>query len=203
MPQASIKQGKANEIALQLKVKYSEAIPWSQHRRGIWTVRVWMSSSGNGQNELSGTVMQKALPEREWPSSEMEGKVVFNDVSYGFDLTGHTCQDAKFVCAQFINPKKERNEYYSLVFIDPGKLNERTQRYVVKFCTNITILQVHAHACTVYNTHTWTQMQTTESINLFISVFRLVVRGNLRPNQNKPRCGSFWSLHLSNDHIIQ
>ncbi|XP_071787482.1 chordin-like protein 1 [Asterias amurensis] len=119
VPQASIKQGKANEIALQLKVKYSEAIPWNKHDRGVWTVRVWMSSSENGQNELSGTVMQKALHERERPSSEMEGKVVFNDVSYGFDLTGHTCQDAKFICAQFINPKKERNVYYSLVFISP------------------------------------------------------------------------------------
>ncbi len=140
-PHTSLEQGKENQIAMDLQVKYLGAT--NALGQGLWTMRLWMSSSEDGTSELSGTVLEEALSEGQQSQSlttSSSGTLVFEDVRYRFDLTDHTCADAAFICAKF---NKGRNPEMEKVNI-PFNFSSRPSEDVLTSC----VANQYCHAST-------------------------------------------------------
>ncbi|XP_038044767.1 cysteine-rich motor neuron 1 protein-like isoform X1 [Patiria miniata] len=104
-PGTSIWQGTKNKIILDLNVGYlNTRETTSIAGEGLWTTKVWMSSLADGSNELSGTVVEEALTEGQQSKNLKKSSAeLFRipEIRYTFDLTDHSCGDAKYVCAKF------------------------------------------------------------------------------------------------------
>ncbi|XP_038044859.1 uncharacterized protein LOC119719457 [Patiria miniata] len=104
-PGTSIQQGTENEIILDLNVGYlSTRETTSIEGEGLWTTKMWMSTFEDGSNELSGTVVEEALTEGQQSKNLKKSSAeLFRipGIRYTFDLTDHSCDDAKYVCAKF------------------------------------------------------------------------------------------------------
>ena len=156
-----LKEGTVNEISLDLDVSYldtSETTDVSGDE--IWTTSMWMSSDELGSNVLSGTQVEEVLnPIQRSQDLTKDPSELFtiNDISYSADLTGHTCDEAKFFCAKFNkHPDPKLAEDYS-GFILEGDPNESvltgcteveacTGKFLVSNCEFAkTIGQVSAH----------------------------------------------------------
>ena len=102
---AEFREGAQNEIALNLDVTYlDETETTSITGQGLWATRLWMSMSEDGSDELAGTVVEEALTEGQQSQDLKKNqgrRLQIRDIRYRFDLTGHTCDDAKYVCAKF------------------------------------------------------------------------------------------------------
>ena len=109
--------GGTHEISLDLAVLYAlNAEATSVHGRGLWTTKLWVSRFADGSDELSGTVVEEALTEEQQSLSLRKNPVTrtfsIDAIIYRFDLTRHTCNDAKYICAEFNkgqNPELERD----------------------------------------------------------------------------------------------
>ena len=101
----SIQAGTQNELFVDLRVRYANTRDaTSIAGQSLWTTRLWVSSDQDGSNELPGTVVEEALTEgqqsqdlRKSPSSLF----TLTDIRYRFDLTHHTCAEARYICAKF------------------------------------------------------------------------------------------------------
>ncbi|XP_071788224.1 uncharacterized protein [Asterias amurensis] len=129
-PDTHVEQGKVSEITLDLDVMFT----WNMEAtgvagQGLWTTRLWMAENEDGTGELSGTVMEEALTEGQQSQGLKRNPVglfSIEDIRYRFDLTGHTCEEANFICAKFNkgpNPEVER-DYLPFIFgaIPTGKV---------------------------------------------------------------------------------
>ncbi len=103
---ATIQEGIENELAVDLDVSYffnSEGT--SVFGQGLWTTKMWMSDKEDGSNELSGTVVEEVLTEGQQSKDlkKNSGRPIFDidDIRYRFNLKGHKCADAKYLCAKF------------------------------------------------------------------------------------------------------
>ena len=105
VPGTYMVEGVENMVTLDLNVVYAN----NQEATGVqgqflWTGKLWLSSHADGSSELSGTVMDEALTEgqqsqglKKSPSATFE----VENIRYQVDLTGHTCREARYVCAKF------------------------------------------------------------------------------------------------------
>ncbi|XP_038058584.1 uncharacterized protein LOC119729863 [Patiria miniata] len=112
----SIEQGVENEVSLDLNVGYlNSKDTTSIAGEGLWTTKLWMSTFEDGSNELSGTVVEEALTEGQQSQNlkkTSDELFIIPNIRYQFDLTDHTCDDAKYVCAKFNkgpNPEVEKD----------------------------------------------------------------------------------------------
>ena len=113
----SMKSGGKNEVSLDLAVLYAfDSEKTSVHGQGLWTTKLWVSRFADGSDELSGTVVEEALTEEQQSLSLRKNPATrtfsIDDIIYRFDLTNHTCKDAKYICAEFNkgqNPELERD----------------------------------------------------------------------------------------------
>ena len=113
----NIQEGIENELVVDLDVQYvfnTEAT--SVFGEGLWTTKMWMSSTKDGANELAGTVVEEVLTEgqqsQDLKKNPSTRKFTINDIRYRFNLKNHRCDDARFVCAKFNkgpNPKVEKD----------------------------------------------------------------------------------------------
>ncbi|XP_038058441.1 collagen alpha-2(V) chain-like isoform X2 [Patiria miniata] len=135
----SIKEGQAdNELTVNLDVLYANTRETTSVKgQGLWTTRLWMSSNEDGSNELSGTVVEEALTEGQ-QSQDLQktggsSNFYINDIRYQFDLTGHTCGDAKYLCAKF---NKGPNPMLEKDFL-PFAFEARPTEEVLTGCTEV------------------------------------------------------------------
>ncbi|XP_022088423.1 uncharacterized protein LOC110978061 isoform X2 [Acanthaster planci] len=119
----SIEEGIENEIGLDLNVMYlNTRETTSIAGEGLWTTKLWMSTYADGSNELSGTVVEEALTEGQQSQDLKKSPdelFTIRGIRYRFDLTDHTCKEAKYICAKFNkgpSPAVEKDylEYYFL-----------------------------------------------------------------------------------------
>ena len=105
VPGTYIEEGVENNINLDLNVLYAN----NREATGVqgqflWTGKLWMSSHADGSGELSGTVMDEALTEGQQSQGLVKSPsatFTIENIRYPVDLTGHTCREARYVCAKF------------------------------------------------------------------------------------------------------
>ncbi|XP_022088425.1 uncharacterized protein LOC110978062 isoform X2 [Acanthaster planci] len=134
-----VREGQAeNELSVNLDVLYANTRETtSVTGQGLWATRLWISSDEDGSSELSGTVVEQALTEGQQSKdlSKAGGATNFyiNDIRYQFDMTGHTCDDAKYLCAKF---DKGENPQPAKDFL-PFAFEARPSEDVLTGCTEI------------------------------------------------------------------
>ncbi|XP_033624437.1 uncharacterized protein LOC117287918 isoform X2 [Asterias rubens] len=144
-PDTQIEQGKVSEIALDLDAMYAfNAEATSVAGQGLWTTRLWMAENEDGTGELSGTVMEEALTEGQQSQGLKRnpgGVFSIEDIRYRFDLTGHTCEEANFICAKFNkgpHPEVE-NDYLTFHFTAKPTKDVLTGCVENTFCKSVTV----------------------------------------------------------------
>ena len=135
---AFVQEGISGDLAIDLDVLYANTRETtSVFGEGLWTTKLWMSTFEDGSNELPGTIVEEALTEgqqsQNLKKTAASDTFTINDIRYQFDLTDHTCDEAKYVCAKFNkgpDPKVEK-EYLNFFF------EARPSEDVLTGCTEI------------------------------------------------------------------
>ena len=123
-----IKEGNVNDLQVDLGVSYVDTEQTTDiSGQDLWTSQMWVSRDKSGASVVPGTMVEEVLTppmQSQSLTKDPSQRLDFTSIPYRMDLTGKSCNEAKYICAKFNKGKNPQPDKKYSDFEFEGVPNE-------------------------------------------------------------------------------